>query len=157
MAFAHDQESDEDWVIASDEPTNLQTFAEYQQRFQVEESFLDLKSNGFHLESSRLRDKFALAQLCGVLALTTLFLVLQGVQVVAEGKRRWVDSHWHRGMSYLKIGWNWIRLAITRQWGISVHRFLSSAPDPHPARASLRQSERAFNREFIVLSRFPAS
>jgi Transposase DDE domain len=55
LAFARDQPSDEDWVIVSDEPTNLQTFAEYRLRFQVEESFLDLKSNAFHLESSRLR------------------------------------------------------------------------------------------------------
>jgi hypothetical protein len=76
---------------------------------------LDLKSNAFNLESSRLRDKFALSQLCGVIALKMLFLLLQGTQVVASGKRRWVDPHWQRGMSYLKLGWNWIRLAITHQ------------------------------------------
>ena len=74
----------------------------------MKESFLDLKSNGFHLEASRLRNKFALSQLCGVLALTTLFLVLQGVQVVTSGQRRQVDTHWKRGMTYLKLGWNWI-------------------------------------------------
>jgi hypothetical protein len=80
----------------------------------VEESFLDLKSNGFNLEASRLRDKFALSQLCGVIALTTLFLVLQGT-------------------------------------------FLSSLPDPEPAFASNRQQENEFMREFVVLSRIPAS
>ena len=104
LAFAHDRQSGEDWVIVSDEPTTLQTFAQYRLRFQVEESFLDLKSNGFNLEASRLRNKFALSQLCGVTALTTLFLVLQGTQVVATGKRRLVDAHWKRGMSYLKLG-----------------------------------------------------
>lgn len=93
LAFAHDKLSDEDWVVVSDEPTNLQTFAQYRLRFCVEESFLDLKSNGFNLEATRLRDKFALSQLCGVIALTMLFLVLQGVQVVASGKRRQVDAH----------------------------------------------------------------
>lgn len=77
LAFAHDQQSDEDWVIVSDEPTTLQTFAHYRLRFCVEESFLDLKSNGFNLEACRLQDKFALSQLCGVIALTMLFLVLQ--------------------------------------------------------------------------------
>jgi hypothetical protein len=40
-----------------------------------------------------------------------LFLVLQGLQVSTSGKRRLVDPHWNRGMSYLKLGWNWIRLA----------------------------------------------
>jgi hypothetical protein len=123
----------------------------------VEESFLDLKSNGFNLEASRLRDKFALTQLCGVIALTMLFLVLQGTQVVASGKRRFVDSHWNRGMSYLKLGWNWIRLAITKQWKIHLFRFLSGAADPQPAIASKRQHEQSFNREFAVLSSFPAS
>ena len=157
LAFAHDQQSDEDWTIVSDEPTTLQTFAQYRLRFSVEESFLDLKSNGFNLEASRLRDKFALSQLCGVIALTMLFLVLQGGQVVASGNRRQVDAHWNRGMSYLKLGWNWIRLAITRQWKIQVYPFLSSLPDPQPAIASKRQQNDSFKREFTVLSHFPAS
>lgn len=39
LAFAHDQHSRQDWVIVSDEPTTLQTFAQYRLRFQVEESF----------------------------------------------------------------------------------------------------------------------
>jgi len=157
LAFAHDRQSDEDWVIVSDEPTTLQTFAQYRLRFQVEESFLDLKSNGFNLEASRLRDQFALNQLCGVIALTTLFLVLQGTQVVMTGARRLVDAHWNRGMSYLKLGWNWIRLALTRQWEIQIYPFLSSQPDPEPAFASKRQQENEFMREFVVLSRIPAS
>jgi Transposase DDE domain len=157
LAFTHDRQSREDWVMVSDQPTTLQTFAQYQLRFQVEESFLDLKSNGFHLEASRLRDKFALSQLCGVIALTTLFLVLQGTQVVAKGNRRLVDTHWRRGMSYLKLGWNWVRLALTRQWQIENYQFLSSLPDPQPAFASKRQQEMAFQREFVVLKRIPAS
>ena len=157
LAFAHDRQSGEDWVIVSDEPTTLQTFAQYRLRFQVEESFLDLKSNGFNLEASRLRDKFALSQLCGVIALTSLFLVLQGTQVVIEGKRRLVDTHWNRGMSYLKLGWNWVRLALTRQWEIQIYPFLSSLPDPEPAFASKRQQEDSFKREFTVLNGIPAS
>lgn len=119
--------------------------------------FWILLSNGFNLEASRLRDKHALSQLCGVMALTTLFLMLQGTQVVASGHRRRVDPHWQRGMSYLKLGWNWIRLAITQQWKIQVFSFLSSAPDPHPAMASRKQHERSLNREFTVLSRIPVS
>lgn len=156
LAFAHDQPSDEDWVIVSDEPTNLQTFAQYRCRFQVEESFLDFKSNGFSLEASRLRDKFALTQLCGVIALTMLVLVLLGTQVVVLDQRRWVDTHWRRGMSYLKLGWNWIHLALTQQWKLSLFQFLLSAPDPQPAIASQRQHEQSFNRGFTVLKHFPA-
>lgn len=157
LAFANDAQSGEFWAVVSDETTTLQTFAQYRLRFTVEESFLDLKSNGFNLEASRLRDKHALSQLCGVIALTMLFLMLQGTQVVASGNRRRVDPHWQRGMSYLKLGWNWVRLAITQQWHIQVYSFLSSAPDPQPAMASRKQHERSLNREFTVRSHIPAS
>ena len=84
-----------------------------------------------------------------------LFLVLQGLQVVTSGKRQWVDAHWFRGMSYLKLGWNWIRLALTRHWPIELYRFLSSAPDPQPAISSRRQLDDSLKREFTVLSRLP--
>lgn len=157
LAFAYDKSSDERWVIASDEPTGVQTFAQYRLRFTVEESFLDLKSNGFQLEASRLRDKHSLSQLCGVIALTILFLILQGVQVVELGNRRRVDPHWHRGMSYLKLGWNWIRLCLTQHWQIQVCLLLPSARDPQPSMASLKQHQQSKKLEFTVLSDLPAS
>ncbi len=75
----------------------------------------------------------------------------------ASGKRRQVDAHWQRDMSYLKLGWNWVRLAITHQWKIQVSQFLPSLPDPQPALASKRQREDAFRRESTILSRIPAS
>ena len=157
LAFAQDQQSGEFWMIVSDEPTNLVTFAEYRLRFQIEENFLDLKSNGFQMAACRIRDPFALTQLLWVVALTMLFLVLQGTAVVAQGQRSAVDPHWKRGMSYLKIGWNWIRLAITEQTKIRLYRFLSSAPDPDPAMASRSQHEQSFQREFTVLKHIHVS
>jgi len=33
------------------------------------------------------------------MAVATLLLTVQGQQVVAAGKRRWVDTHWQRGNS----------------------------------------------------------
>ncbi len=153
LAFAHDKQSGEDWIIVSNEPATLQTFAQYRLRFQVEESFLDIKSNGFNLEASRLRDKFALCQLCGVIALAMLFLVLQGVQVVASGKRRQVDAHWKRGMSYLKLGWNWIRLAITQQWNIGnvVERLIMTFSNRHTKFITI---DKQTNYNVVHLNRF---
>jgi hypothetical protein len=68
-----------------------------------------------------------------------------------------VDAHGNREINYLKLGWNWIRLAIPQQSDIQVHRFLSSAPDPQPFPASKRQLDDALNCEFTVLCRIPAS
>ena len=153
LAFGHDKPSGEIWVIVSDEPTHLQTFQDYRLRFQIEESFLDWKSNGFDLESSRIREKNALSQLCGVLALTTLFVMLQGTQVVVSGKRQQVDPHWKRGMSYFKLGWNWLKLAVTRQWQIQPYRFFSGDLDPEPITLSKRQRQQHNDRVFTVTTR----
>lgn len=62
LALARVGVSGELWYIVSDEPTTLQTFREYGLRFDIEESFLDDKSNGFELESSELRARSRLAQ-----------------------------------------------------------------------------------------------
>jgi hypothetical protein len=108
----------------------------------MEESFLDDKSNGFQLESSLLRSAKALERLCGVLALTTLYLVSQGTEVVNHGKRRWVDAHWFRGQSYLKIGWNWVKLALSRGYELMTCLHLSAEADPAPAMASKIQHQK---------------
>jgi hypothetical protein len=68
LALAREGVSGELWYIVSDEPTTLQTFREYGLRFDIEESFLDDKSNGFELESSEIRNAPALSRLCLVLA-----------------------------------------------------------------------------------------
>ena len=47
LALARDLLSGELWYIISDETPTLQTFREYSYRFDIEENFLDDKSNGF--------------------------------------------------------------------------------------------------------------
>ena len=143
LALGQHASNGERWYLVSDEPTSVQTFVEYGWRFDIEENFLDDKSNGFQLESSLVRDAEALTRLCLVLAVTTLYLVAQGTQVVARNKRRWVDPHWFRGNSYLRIGWRWVQTALTRGWALFSTLGLSGAPDPDPAKASHSQAEKA--------------
>jgi hypothetical protein len=71
--------------------------------------------------------------------MTTLYLVAQGTEVVKQGKRRWVDPHWFRGQSYMKIGWNWVKLALSKGLDLITNVHLSNACDPEPAMASKRQ------------------
>ena len=139
MALARHRRDGEYWYIVSDEPTSVHTFEEYGRRFAIEENFLDDKSNGFQLESSLVRDADALTRLCFVLAVATLYLVAQGTQVVVQQKRRWVDPHWLRGNSYLRIGWQWVKTALTRGWELFATLHLSGIPDPEPCRASVSQ------------------
>ncbi|HEY9612331.1 MAG TPA: hypothetical protein V6C93_23435, partial [Allocoleopsis sp.] len=78
---------------------------------------------------------------------------LQGTAVVAQGKRRWVDPHWERGNSYLRIGWNWVKTALARGWKLFETFCLTSNFDPAPAIASRQQhQQRLYTLEFQVHS-----
>jgi len=141
LALAKPHGTKEDWLIVSDQPTDVSTFDEYGLRFDIEENFLDDKSSGFQLESSLFRSAEALSRLCLVLAVATLFLVCQGTEVVESGKRRWVDAHWFRGSSYLKIGWKWVLRALIKGYQLITRLRLFTSQDPDPAMASLNQTE----------------
>ncbi len=150
LALANPRGCQERWFIVSNQPTNVITFDEYGLRFDIEENFLDDKSNGFQLESSLIRSANALSRLCFVLAIATLFLVSQGTVVVESGKRRWVDPHWFRGSSYLKIGWQWVLRALAIGAELITKLRLSSLPDPEPAIASKKQAREKDNLRFSV-------
>ena len=135
----------------SDEKTSLQTFAEYGLRFDIEENFLDDQSGGWNVQHSMIRDVCALSRLWFILAVATLYVSAQGVEVVESGKRRWVDTHWFRGNSYFRIGWDWIKAALLNGWKLIYSVTFSSHHDPTPAIASLKQHElRLYQLEFQV-------
>lgn len=149
LAVARPLGSDEYWYVVSDESAELKTLEEYGLRFDIEENFLDDKSNGFQLESSLIRSAKALERLCLVLAMTTLYLVSVGTSVVQKGQRRLVDPHWFRGASYLKIGWHWVQYALNRGYELITSVYLSGEPDPEPAMASKKQDEKRRQARFV--------
>jgi hypothetical protein len=151
LAIGWEESSRERWYVLSTETVSLQTFYEYGLRFTIEEEFLDDKSNGFDLESSGIRSVPALSRLCLVLAVSTLFLTAQGVEVVVSGNRRKIDPHWFRGMSYLKIGWGWIKQALNKGWEIISNIVLVTNKDPDPVMASrLQHEKRSYRIHFVV-------
>ena len=103
VIFRHNNLNGESWTVVSDEPTTLQTFAEYGLRFDIEESFLNDQSSGWNLQKSEIRSVCDLSRLWFVLA-ATLYVTAPGVEVVDAGRRRWVDTHWFRSSSYFRIG-----------------------------------------------------
>ncbi|WP_228017409.1 hypothetical protein, partial [Synechocystis sp. LEGE 06083] len=116
--------------------------AEYGMRFQIEESFLDDQSNVWNIQKSQIRSVCAFSRLWFLLALATLFATAQGLTVVEHGHRRWVDPHWFRGHSYLRLGWDWLKTAFYNGWPIIHQVAFFSHQDPEPAMASLRQHHR---------------
>jgi hypothetical protein len=128
------------WAVVSDRPTSLETFDEYGLRFDIEENFLDDKSAGFQLESTEIEDAAALSRLCLILATATLYLVSTGTAVVAWQRRHWIDTHWQRGLSYLQLGWRWVRRALLDGLPLLSFPWLLPGPDPEPVFASKRQA-----------------
>ena len=143
LAIARHPHNNQVWIVVSSEPTDMNTFVEYGLRFDIEENFMDDKSNGFQLEQSLIDCAAALNRLCFVLAITTLYLVSQGTIIVEQGKRRVVDAHWFRGSSYFKIGWKWIKRALCCGLALITRLYLSGAPDPEPAMASRKQQAKS--------------
>jgi hypothetical protein len=129
----------EKWAILSDEPVGRHTFDEYGLRFNIEENFLDDKSGGFNLEASGLEEVTAISRLCFILALATAYLVSTGIVVDTLGFRPLVDTHWRRGLSYLKIGWRWCEYALANQKWLHHILWLPPMPDFEPAIASWKQ------------------
>ena len=136
--------------MISDEAADLKTFEEDGLRFDIAENFLDDTSNGLQLESSLMRSAEALERWCLVRAVTTLYLVSLGTFVVQHGKRRLVDPHGFRGLSYLKIGWNWVAYALRRGDELLTTASLSSAPESDPAIASKKQDAKRRQCRFVL-------
>jgi hypothetical protein len=149
LALAHPEDEAEPWYILSDAPTNVTTLDEYALRFDIEEGFLDDKSGGFQLESTQLDDPEAISRLFLVLAIATLHFTSVGCEVVKRKTRRWIDTHWDRGMSYFKIGWQWLRQQFRKNWPILPPFQLDPKPDPEPALAS-RQNAAQPKRQWVV-------
>ena len=70
--------------------------------------------------------------------------------MVTQGQRRWVEAPWLRGQSSLKLGWNWVRLALSRGYELMTSWPLAADPDPVPAMASKIQHQKQPQR-FLTL------
>jgi hypothetical protein len=114
-------------------------------RFDIEETFLDEKSGGFQLQTSELATPEAVERLLLIVAIAILHLTSVGAGVVQAGKHRWVDTHWDRGLSYLKLGGRWQRQQYQREWQTFAPFWLDPLPDPLPALASRRTLVREKN------------
>ncbi|MEM7593902.1 MAG: hypothetical protein AAF383_20745 [Cyanobacteria bacterium P01_A01_bin.83] len=79
------------------------------------------------------------------MAVAILYGTVTGTTVQLSGLRRQVDPHWHRGLSYLKIGLRWLRGTVHKG-----RKLLSLLPlpqcDREPCFASLRAEADYYER-----------
>jgi hypothetical protein len=101
------------WLLATNLESPRATRKAYARRMWIEESFGDLKSNGFDLESTHLRHFARLARLTLAVILLYVWLLAFGSQVIKSGRRHLVDRNDRRDYSLIRIGRNMAERLIT--------------------------------------------
>ncbi|MEH1778800.1 MAG: transposase [Nostoc sp.] len=151
LATAHLVLAGEAWAVLSDVPPSLQTFEVYGQRFGgIEPHFKDYKSAAFELIRSHLRDPQALNCLLMLLAAATLIAIAVAVVVVGEGRRKMLDWHSQRGLSFLQLGLREIKRLCYQHLPIAS---LPALPQKSPPSASGSLKKRAHVETRIEFSR----
>jgi len=80
LGILHEAGHPEPWIIAMDETPNRATVLDYHSRWGVEPLFSDVKSRGFDLEATQLRDPDRLDRLLLIMALALYWCVWTGLE-----------------------------------------------------------------------------
>jgi hypothetical protein len=107
------------WLLATNLTSPAATRRAYRRRMWIEETFGDMKSNGFDLESTHLRHFLRLSRLTLAVALLYVWLVAFGSRVIKTGQRYLVDRSDRRDHSIFRIGRNMVERLLTN--GSNLH------------------------------------
>ncbi len=103
----------EPWLLATNLTCPQATRKAYHRRMWIEETFGDLKGNGFDLESTHIRHFLRLSRLTLAVVLLYFWLVAFGSQVIKSGQRYLVDRSDRRDYSIFRIGRNMVERLLT--------------------------------------------
>jgi hypothetical protein len=104
------------WLLATNLSAPQAVTRIYRRRMWIDESFGDLKGNGFGLESTHLRNFLRLSRLTLAVMLLYVWLIAVGTRTIKNGQRHLVDRNDRRDYSIFRIGCNLIeRLLSNRQ------------------------------------------
>jgi len=96
----------------------------YRRRYRIETFFSDQKSRGFHLHKSHLSGPSRLSRLLIAACLAYIWMIWQGLWVIASGKDSLIDRTDRRDKSVFRLGLDWLRYALIRGLDIEpVFRF----------------------------------
>jgi len=108
------QKPEDPWYIVSTEPAGPQILALYKCRMWLDETFRDLKSQGFHLEQTRLDRPERIDRLLLALVLACWWVMGCGLAVERTGQRRQVDRVKQPKCSLFTSGLRWINQLLNR-------------------------------------------
>lgn len=108
------QKVDDPWYIVSTELATPHILALYAVRMWADELFRDLKSQGFHLDQTRLTHTERIDRLMLIMALAYWWIIGRGIWVDRMRLRRRVDRCKHPKCSLFTIGLRWIHRLFDR-------------------------------------------
>jgi hypothetical protein len=92
------------WFLTTNLTDRAMALRYYRRRMWIEEMFGDMKSHGFDLEKTMLRDFIRLSRLTLVVALLYVWLISTGAWIIHVGKRHIVDRKDRRDLCIFQIG-----------------------------------------------------
>jgi len=90
------------------------TCRHYQRRYRIENFFSDQKSRGFNIHKSHLSDPARVSRLLVAACLAYIWMILQGLQVMAENKTGCIDRTERNDKSVFRLGLDWIKHCLKR-------------------------------------------
>ena len=108
------------WGSGYEEPifliTNMEIAYEacryYRRRFRIETFFSDQKSRGFHIHKSHLAAPARLSRLLIAACLAYIWMITQGLRVIADGNLSLIDRTDRRDKSLFRLGLDWLKYAL---------------------------------------------
>ena len=86
----------------------------YQRRYRIETFFSDQKSRGFNIHKSHLADPERISRLLVAACLAYIWMILQGLMVIAESKTSHIDRNERNDKSIFRLGMDWLRHCLKR-------------------------------------------
>ena len=84
----------------------------YRRRFRIETFFSDQKGRGFHIHKSHLADPARLSRLLIAACLAYIWMITQGLRVIADGNSPLIDRTDRIDKSLFRLGLDWIKYAL---------------------------------------------
>lgn len=86
----------------------------YQRRYRIETFFSDQKSRGFHIHKSHLSEPDRVSRLLLAACLAYIWMILQGLQVIAQKLSGCIDRTDRQDKSIFRLGLDWLRHCLKR-------------------------------------------
>jgi hypothetical protein len=123
------------WLLATNLTDPHRILRLYRRRIWIEETFGDLKANGFDLERSALCHFLHLSRLTLAVVLLYVWFIAFGTELVKQNVRSDVDRSNRRDLSLFRIAWDFLQRALLFDlpFTVSFSPFFGVLPNFHPS------------------------